>query len=224
MKWLEQFTFVMRASLTTLRERVEDPERMLHQLLLDLEEELARVRGNVAEAIADEIQLGRRVERQRAEAQQWLARATEALKRNDEVRAKSALEQKLKVEERLVTLEQEYAVQQEQTTGLKQSVHEMEDRIRQAKQKQTLLLARLARAESSTIVTQALDQTGGANALAQFARLEARVERAEALQIAHDQLSDRDLRGEALEREFLEAARREQVAKEFAELKHRVES
>lgn len=224
MKWLEQFTFVMRASLTTIRERVEDPERMLHQLLLDLEEELARVRGNVAEAIADEIQLGHRVERQRAEAQQWLARATEALKRGDDVRAQAALEQKVKVEERLVGLEQEYSTQQEQTAGLKQSVLEMEDRIRQAKQKQTLLLARLARAESSTVVTRALDQTDGAYALTQFARLEARVERAEALHIAHTQLSDRDLKGEALEREFLEAARREQVAREFAELKDRVRS
>ena len=57
MSWLEQFTLVMRSNMTLLRERFEDPERMLHQLLIDMEEELENVRAGVAEALADEIQL-----------------------------------------------------------------------------------------------------------------------------------------------------------------------
>lgn len=222
MSWLSQFTFVMRSSITSLREQVEDPERMLHQLILDLEEEHARVRRSVARAIADEIQLGKRVARQRELSQQWLDRAGAALKRGDEAASRAALEQKVQEDERLARLEEEHRVQKEQTAGLTGSVHDMEDRIRQARQKQTLLLARLARAESTSLITQALDQTDGANALAQFARLEDRVERAEAMSAAYEQLSDRNLRGEALQREFLEAARREQVAREFAELQGRM--
>ena len=46
----------MRSSVTTLREKIEDPERMLHQLIIDMEEELDRVRASVAEVVAYEIQ------------------------------------------------------------------------------------------------------------------------------------------------------------------------
>jgi phage shock protein A len=222
MSWLSQFTFVMRSSITRLREQVEDPERMLHQLILDLEEEHARVRRSVARAIADEIQLGKRVERQRNESRQWLERAGQALKRGDETASQSALAQKVDADERLAKLEAEHQKQSEQTAGLRNSVREMEDRIRQAKQKQTLLLARLARAESNTLITHALEQADGSNALAQFARLEDRVERAEAMNAAYEQLSGGNPSGEALEREFQETARREQVAREFAELKQRM--
>ena len=52
MQWLSTFSFVMRSNITTLRERFADPERMLHQLIIDMDQELERVRASVAGAIA----------------------------------------------------------------------------------------------------------------------------------------------------------------------------
>ena len=75
MKWLTNFSIVMRSNLTTLREKIEDPERMLHQLIIEMEDELDRVRASVAEAVADEIQMRRRCERETAEAEKWFERA-----------------------------------------------------------------------------------------------------------------------------------------------------
>ena len=40
MKWLSQFSLVMRSSISSLKEMVEDPERMLHQLIIDMGNEL----------------------------------------------------------------------------------------------------------------------------------------------------------------------------------------
>ena len=57
MGWFRNFSLVMRSSVTTLREKFENPERMINQLVIDMEEELERVRASVAEAIADEIQV-----------------------------------------------------------------------------------------------------------------------------------------------------------------------
>ncbi len=94
MKWLDTFTLIMRSQITTIREKIEDPERMIHQLILDMEEELEIARERIAGAIADEIQLGKEVEKLRTEADTWMDRATKALKRGDEATAKSALEQK----------------------------------------------------------------------------------------------------------------------------------
>ena len=104
MKWLDSFTFVMKSSITTLREKIEDPERMLHQLICDMEEELGTVRESVAAAIADEIQLSKQVDKANEAVKLWLERAQAAIQRNDESAAKDALDQKLRCEERVATL------------------------------------------------------------------------------------------------------------------------
>ena len=176
MKWLEDFTLIMRANLQTLREKIEDPERMLHQLLADMEEELDRVRESVAEAIADEIQLRKRAEAARAEAGEWMERAEAALKRGDDGAAKAALEQKLLAEERAQGLEAEYGKQREATSKLQGSVRDLEEKIRQARQRRTLLLARLTRADSAGRIQRNLERTESRSAFAQFGRLEERVE------------------------------------------------
>src|SRR5436190_13722180 len=137
MNWIQTFSLVMRSNITTLREKMEDPERMLHQLIVDMEEELDRVRAAVAGAIADEIQLGTKCRNTRDESKQWFERATTAVRRGDEAGAKAALEQKVLLEQRAEDLDREYATQKEQTAKLQHSVRDLEDKIRQARQKQT---------------------------------------------------------------------------------------
>lgn len=224
MLWLQNFSLVMRSSLTALRESVEDPERMLHQLLIDMDEELHRVRASVAEAIADEILLGKRVEKSRAEAAQWDERATSALKRNDETGAQAALSHKISAEQTANSLADEYAKQQEQTRKLQDSVRDLEDKIRQARQKCTLLSARLTRAESTQRIQHALDRTEGRSAFAQFDRLERKVDRVEARGEAYDRLDGKDPDAAELDRKFKEDERKARMQQEFEELKRRVNS
>jgi phage shock protein A len=221
MTWLENFTFVMRSSITSLREKVEDPERMLHQLICDMEEELAAVRVSVAETIADEIQLVKQVEQTREQADQWATRAETAMERGDETAARSAIEQKLKLEERVAALQDSYEGQQAQTAKLQSAYRDLEDKIRQARHKRTILVARLTRAESASRINDALDRAAGTSAFAEFSRLERRVERAEAMSDAYDRLEGRDPDAEALAAKFAAEERRQQLDAEFAALKQR---
>ena len=165
MKWLDSFTFVMKSSITTLRDKIEDPERMLHQLICDMEEELVTVRESVAAAIADEIQLSRQVDKANEEVKLWLERAQAAIQRNDEAAGKDALDQKLRCEERVATLETGYEAQSAQVQKLQTAYRELEDRIQQARHKRTLLVARLARAESTDRINNAIDRAGSSSAL-----------------------------------------------------------
>jgi phage shock protein A len=222
MKWIDSFTFVMRSSITALREKVEDPERMLHQLICDMEEELSAVRTSVAETVADEIQLARQLEQTRQQADQWADRAAAACKRGDEATAKSALEQKLRLEERVSMLQQTYEQQQEQTSRLQSAYRDLEDKIRQARHKRTLLVARLSRASTATRINEALERAEGTSAFSEFSRLERRVERAEAMSDAYDRLEGRDPEAEALAARFAADERRERLESEFAALKERL--
>ena len=222
MQWLERFSFVMRSNITALRESVEHPERMLHQLIVDMEDELAAIRRSVAEAIADEIQLRKRAERARDDEQVWSERAEAALRRGDEDAARSALDQKLLADERATSLEDEHRKQKEQTAKLQTSVADLEGKIRQARQKRTLLVARLTRAEAGRRINATLERVESRSAFVQFQRMEDRVERAEALNEACDRLEGRDPDAAELERKFAEDERREKLRREFEELKARL--
>ena len=222
MKWLQDFTLIMRSSVSTLREKIEDPERMLHQLIIDMEGELETVRASVAAAMADEIQLRNRVRRSRDEADQWQQRAENALARGDETKARSALEQKSLASERAESLDTEYQRQQQATARLHRSVRDLEDKIRQARQRQTLLVARLTRAESERKIGSTLNQVDQQSAFSQFSRLEQRVERAEALNEAYDRLDDRDPAAEDLAAECDAQQRKEAVQRELDEYKQRL--
>lgn len=223
MKLFNNLSLVLRSSITALEDKVQDPERMLHQLIVDMEEELERVRAGVAGAIADEIQLRKSCQRARAESEDWLERARSALERGDEQRSKAALEQKLRVEARADGLEQEHHKQQQQVAKLQDAVRDLEDKIRQARQKQTLLQARLVRAKSQQSINQALHTQTNRSAFAQFSRLEQQVEREEAMSEAYDRLDGRDPDAAELAREFAEDERKQKLSAELAELKRRLQ-
>jgi phage shock protein A len=222
MSWMERFSLVMRSNLTIIREQFENPERMIHQLLIDMAEELETVRRSVAETLADEILLRKRIEAARNESDQWLARAKSAIERNDNISAEAALQQKLSATERADQLAKEYERQQQQTRKLRDSVRGLEEQIRQARQQQTLLLARITRADSTRKINSALDRAGGNSAFAEFQRMEAKVERAEALAEAYDRMDGRDPDAEDLERQFIEQQRSEQLRNELETLRQTI--
>jgi phage shock protein A len=195
---------------------------MLHQLLIDMEEELERVRRGVAEALADEIQLRKQVETAREQADQWLARAKSAIERQDDASAEAALDQKLHAAERAEELSKEYERQQQATQKLRTAVRGLEEKIRQARQRRTLLLARMTRAKSTREINSALDRAQGVSAFAEFHRLESKVDREEALAEAYDRLDGRDPDADELERKFAQQKRSEQLRQEMNDLRQRV--
>ncbi len=222
MTWLSRFSLIMRSSITTIREQVEDPERMLHQLIIDMEDELDRVRHSVAEAVADEIQMRKRLERERADSETWSERARTAMKRNAEDVARQALEMKLAASQRADRLQEEHARQQSEVIKLQSAVRDLEDKIRQAKQKKTILTARMARANSTQRINEALERTNSQSAFAQFLRFEDKVERQEALGEAWERMDGKDPDAAELERQMEAMERKDRIAEELAMLKSQV--
>jgi phage shock protein A len=196
---------------------------MLHQLIIDMECELDRVRASVAEAVADEIQMKKRMERERLEAAKWLERATAALHRNDEKAAKAALEQKLATQERADRYAEDHTKQASEVDKLRRAVNDLQDKIRQATQKKTLLMARMARATSTQKIASAMERSNSQSAFAQFRKLEDKVEREEAINEAWDRLDGKDAGAEELEEQFQAAERKEKLELELSQLRAQID-
>jgi ActR/RegA family two-component response regulator len=121
------------------------------------------------------------LERETADAELWGQRAEAAMKRGDEASARSALGQRISALKRVEQYTKEHAIQATEVQKLQDSIRTLQDKIRQAKQKKTLLTARLARASSTNKINAVIDRVDSQSAFAQFSRLEQRVSRKEAV-------------------------------------------
>lgn len=91
MNLLERVLTLLRANLTTVAEKSDDPEKTLRQIQQDMRNQLVQVKTQVATAIAEEMRLKKRGEESLAEANLWLKRAELAVQQDNENAARDYL-------------------------------------------------------------------------------------------------------------------------------------
>ena len=78
MALLERVATLVRANLNDLVDKAEDPEKMLKQVILDMENQLLQVKTQVAIAIADQHLLEKKEKENGEKATEWMRRAEAA--------------------------------------------------------------------------------------------------------------------------------------------------
>src|SRR4029079_13253688 len=89
---MERVSALVRANLNDLIDKAEDPEKMLKQVILDMENQLLQVKTQVAISIADEHLLARRRTENEASIAEWMRKAELAVDKKDDELARAALE------------------------------------------------------------------------------------------------------------------------------------
>src|SRR5436190_15966092 len=91
MALLERVATLVRANLNDLVDKAEDPEKMIKQVILDMQNQLLQVKTQVAISIADQHVLERKLKENEEAEQQWRQRAEMAVDKKDETLARAAL-------------------------------------------------------------------------------------------------------------------------------------
>src|SRR5258707_7612159 len=92
MALLERGSTLVRANLNDLVDKAEDPEKMIKQVIMDMQNQLLQVKTQVAISIADQHVLERKLAENEENERQWTKRAEVAVDKNDETLARAALE------------------------------------------------------------------------------------------------------------------------------------
>src|SRR6478735_3440374 len=92
MALLERVATLIRANLNDLIDRAEDPEKMLKQVILDMQNQLIQVKTQVAIAIADQHILAKKLQENEQSTADWMRKAELAVERQQEQLARPALE------------------------------------------------------------------------------------------------------------------------------------
>jgi phage shock protein A len=146
MPLLDRVTTLIKANLNDLVDKAEDPEKLLKQLLLDMQNQFMQVKTQVAIAIADQHLLEKK-QRENLEAQKdWMRKAELAVHKNEEDLARIALERSLTYETAAANFAQQIEDQSHQVQILRDALHRLEQKMTETKAKSELLIAQHRRA------------------------------------------------------------------------------
>ena len=214
---LSRISTIFKANVNDALTKAEDPERILNQIVIEMNEQLADTKQKVASAIADEKRLQKQYQESAEQAKQWEEKATAAVQKNRDDLAREALarrndHQQLAEEYRIQWEKQKQAVDQ-----LKEHLKGLERKIEEAGRKKNLLIARQKRAKAQKQIHETMVGMKNSSAFNAFDRMERKVGDIEARADAAAEMAD--LESDTLEDEFAKLETRDSVDDDLAALK-----
>jgi phage shock protein A len=192
---------LIKSNLNDLISRSEDPEKMLNQIVVDMNTQLAEATKQVAVAIADEKRLAKQVESEAAQAAEWRRRAEMAVRAGNDELAKEGLQRKKEHDTLRAGYEQQWAKQKAAVDQLKTALRMLNNKIEEAKRKKNLLIAQKQRAEAQKAIHEALSGVKDQSAFETFDRMADKIQKMEAEAEASAEL-DEEYSGDVLKHKF----------------------
>lgn len=219
---------IISASINDMLDGVEDPEKMVNQIIREMEKSIADMRKNTASAIASRKSLARKRERAEAEIASWQQNAELAIEENDDELAKKALLRKKEIERRKEELSTQLKDSEELAEKLRAELSMLEDKVQEARAKRETLLTKKRAAETrqkladnSQKIRRHIDRLSSAENIIRgfesFEKFEEQIERQ-----VNEVEAGEELRGAGLEDNFNRIKRDRAVEDELADLKSRV--
>jgi phage shock protein A len=177
---LDRIRTVLKSNINALISKAEDPEKMLNQLVMDMNEQLIEAKKQVAASIADEKKLERQMLENKGQADEWERKAMLAVKAGKDDLAKEALLRKQEYEGYSASFQKEYDSQHTSVEQLKDALRQLQAKIEEANRKKNLLIARAKRAEAQKQIQQTMGSLSGGSSFDTFDRMASKVDQLEA--------------------------------------------
>ena len=193
---------VIKSNINDLISRAENPEKMLNQIILDMRDQLAKAKREVAAAIADERKLRAQLDDEAKQSRDWEQRAMLAVREGRDDLAKQALVRQQEHAQRAHALEQTWRAQAQETEKLKNSLRQLNEKIEEAKRKRNLLIAKQKRAQAQRRIHETMSGLSDTSAFEAFTRMAEKIEETERRSLAAAEV-DEALAVPGVEAEFL---------------------
>ncbi len=212
---------LIKSNLNDLISKSEDPEKMLNQIVLDMNNQLVEAKKQVASSIADEKRLAKQYEQESANAAEWERRAMMALRAGNEELAKEALSRKKEHDQLSETFKVQWQKQKDAVDKLKTALRMLNDKIEEAKRKKNILVARKKRAEAQKAIQETMHGLKDQSAFETFDRMAGKIDQLEAEAEASEELNE-EYTGDVLASKFNSLEKNAGAADDLAELKKKM--
>jgi phage shock protein A len=217
MSLLERVSTIIRANLNDLIDKAEDPEKMIRQVIVDMQNQLIQVKTQVALALAAQHLLEKKHGETEALDADWMRRAELAVDKKEDELAKASIERSLSYRQLAENYRLNVADQKIEVENLKSALHKLEQKLSEAQAKADLLISRHRR---SRVLGKARDIQMAASNSAEsgtFDRMKHKVVYEEAISQAKGELAGED----ALDDKIAALEKEDRVNQLLAEIKNR---
>ena len=195
---------LFRATTSDMLDKAEDPEKMIKQMISDLEAQKKKAKEQMTEALALQKRLERDTEKEHQEAKKWEQKAILAVQNEKDDLAKEALTRKNEHLRRALDFEKQLEMHRNNADSLKESYQTMEDKIDEIKRKQGLLSVKQKQAEAQENIYKTIEGLGDTSGIMDtIERAEEKVETLQARAEAYQEIS-MESDQESLEKKFKE--------------------
>jgi phage shock protein A len=215
MALLERVSTLVRANLNDLIDKAEDPEKMLKQVITDMQNQLLQVKTQVALALADQHLLEKKQKEHEEKSGDWMRRAELAVEKGQEDLARAAIERSMGFGEMGESFAEQVADQKMQVENLKTALRKLEHKLAEAQAKCDLLLAQHRRSRALSKASDAQMTAGDGSKAAAFDRMKHKVARNEAVSQAKAEIAGTD----NVEDRLVALEKQEKVDQILAEIK-----
>jgi phage shock protein A len=216
MALLERVSTLIRANLNDLVDRAEDPEKLIKQVILDMENQFLQVKTQVAISIADLHMLEKKKRENEASMAEWLKKAEKSVDKKQDDLARMALERYRSFQLMAESFQEQVSDQQAQVENLKSALQKLEQKLAEAQSKKELLLARHRRSQVAGRAQRAQAAIGDQSKTAVFDRLKHKVLHGEAATHAEAELAGEDIDGK-----FAAIEKQDEIERMLGEIKQR---
>jgi phage shock protein A len=196
MALLERVATLVRANLNDLIDKAEEPEKMIKQVILDMQNQLLQVKTQVAIAIADQHLLERKQKENADKVAEWMRKAELAVDKKEDDLARASLLRVESYRELSENFAQQAVDQRAQVENLKTALRQLEQKLAEAEARADVLVAQQRRARAVGKASDARIASGDGSKAAAFDRMKRKVAHSEAVsqaksEIAADNIEER---------------------------------
>jgi phage shock protein A len=188
MALLERVSTLVRANLNDLIDKAENPEKMIKQVILDMQNQLLQVKTQVAIAIADQHLLEKKQKENEDLQADWMRRAELAVDKKQDDLARAALDRSMSYKEMAESFSQQIADQKVQVENLKSALSKLDQKLAEARGKADLLIAQHRRSRAVSKASDAQMTVGDGSKAVAFDRMKRKVAHSEATSQAKSEL------------------------------------
>ncbi len=215
MSIFKRLSDVFKANVNDALDKAEDPEKMLKQMVIEMEESVNKTTLAVAQGIANEKNLFRKLEKSNKESSDWQQKAMQALSANREDLAKAALEKKAIAERNIADLQPIHKQASETSIKLRGQLDILKSKLDEARSRQSTLIARSQAAKAQKQISQNMGGLGS-DAFSKFDKFESKIELLESEAEAFDSLADSN---KSLDDEFKKLSTNSTIDSDLMKLK-----
>ena len=171
---------ILKANINDMLDKAEDPEKLVKQIIIDMQKELTKATQALGKAVASERMVEKQYRNACAISASWESRAKAALKAGDAELAKKALASKVKADEDVANYREMYETISNQTEAIRAQVEVLKSKLQEAQSRQAMLIARSQMADTTKALAQTLGGIDTKSGFDKLSRMEEKIERKEA--------------------------------------------